>query len=99
MFKLIKLAIYGLLGYALYEFFRGISTQTVAPEPQMQPQAAESRPQTRNTGKPRARGGNSRRPKAANAQWTGPGEGQEVKTEEASGEGAPHKVGRGVVSR
>ena len=99
MFKLIKLAIYGLLGYALYEFFRGISTQSITPQPQSQPQSADSAAEQRDTGKSRARGGNSRRSKAANAQWSGPGEGQEVKTEEASGEGVPHKVGRGVVSR
>lgn len=95
MFKLIKLAVYGLLGYALYEFFRGISSESVAP--QAQP-ASPSR-QSPNAGKTRTRAGNSRRSKAGNAQWSGPGEGREVKTEEASGEGAQHKVGRGVVSR
>lgn len=93
MFKLIKLAIYGLLGYALYEFFRGISTESV--ERQMQGAGGTSR----NEGQGQSRGGDSRGAKAANAQWSGPGEGQQVNTEEASGVGAPHKVGRGVVSR
>lgn len=95
MFKLIKLAIYGLLGYALYEFFRGISTETVAG----QMQGGGTGSQSRSEGQGQSRGGNSRGAKAANAQWSGPGEGQQVNTEEASGEGAPHKVGRGVVSR
>lgn len=98
MFKLIKLAIYGLLGYALYEFFRGISTETVAR--QMEGAGAGGQPRNEgNEGQAQSRGGDSRGAKAANAQWSGPGEGQEVKTEEASGIGAPHKVGRGVVSR
>ena len=95
MFKLIKLAIYGLLGYALYEFFRGISTESVA----RQMEGAGAGGQSRNEGQAQSRGGDSRGAKAANAQWSGPGEGQEVKTEEASGTGAPHIVGRGVVSR
>ncbi|HEX5244740.1 MAG TPA: hypothetical protein VFW23_15865 [Tepidisphaeraceae bacterium] len=95
MFKLIKLAIYGLLGYALYEFFRGISTESAA----RQMQGAGAGGESHNEGEAQSGGGNSRGAKAANAQWSGPGEGQEVKTEEASGVGAPHKVGRGVVSR
>ena len=98
MFKLIKLAIYGLLGYALYEFFRGISTESVAR--QMEGAGAGGHPRNEgNEGQAQSRGGDSRGAKAANAQWSGPGEGQEGPPDEARGIGAHHKVGRGVVSR
>ena len=86
MFKLIKLAFYGLIGYALYEFIRGL----------MQ---GESAMQAVGIGQGGSRelnraleGGASRM-----QNMTGPARGQTVTTDEPSGESVPHVVGRGVI--
>jgi hypothetical protein len=80
MFGLLKLLAYGLLGYALYEFFRGMS----------------------DTGGGGGGGegemGRNFRNEASRANMTGPGEGQDVMTQDDSGESVRHRVGRGVVS-
>jgi hypothetical protein len=80
MFRLLKLLAYGLLGYALYEFFRGLS---------------EGAPGGRGD----EEGGMRRefREQPARANITGPGEGQDVTTQEDTGESVRHRVGRGVV--
>lgn len=84
MFRLIKLAIYGILGYALYEFVRGV----------MQTQQMSGQGGGNNRALDRALDSGSSR-----QNLTGAGEGQRVVTAESSGESAPHVVGRGVVSR
>jgi hypothetical protein len=92
MFRLIKLAIYGLLGYAIYEFIRGMA----------QGQGAA---QAMGMGAQQGRGGGSRdRNRALNdapgrSNMTGPAEGERVVSQEPSGESVPHMVGRGVVHR
>jgi hypothetical protein len=81
MFGLLKLLAYGLLGYALYEFFRGMS----------------------DTGGGGGGGGEGEmgrnfRNESSRANMTGPGEGEDVMTQDDSGESVRHRVGRGVVS-
>lgn len=92
MLRLIKLAIYGLLGYAIYEFVRGVSQSKVAT------QAAST------AGKRRQSSGSRDLNRALNedpgrANMTGPARGERVMSQEPSGESAPHMVGRGVVHR
>ena len=92
MFKLIKLALYGLIGYALYEFLRGLR---------------EGESVLQGGGMERRQGGGRELDSALEGEgtpgraqnMTGPGRGQTVTTEEASGESVPHVVGRGVVRR
>lgn len=90
MFKLIKLALYGLVGYALYEFMRGM----------MQGEAALQA--TRQGGES---GGGREFDRALEGDtgrmqnMTGPARGQAVTTSEPSGESVTHRVGRGVVQR
>lgn len=88
MFRLMKLAIYGLLGYAIYEFVRGIT----------QGRGAEA------LGMGGGQGGSRELNRALNedpvrSNMTGPARGQRVVSEEPSGESVPHMVGRGVVRR
>jgi hypothetical protein len=84
MFRLIKLAIYGLLGYALYEFVRGL---TEGPEHAAgQPRGSASRQRSLDEDSGRQ-------------NMTGPSRGRKVTTNEPSGESVSHVVGRGVVSR
>jgi len=89
MFRLIKLAVYALIGYALYEFFRGLST--TAP--------AGAAAQGRQGGPPREQQGERGESGSGNMQFSGPGQGRREKSEESSGEAVPHIVGRGVVQR
>lgn len=89
MFRLIKMAIYGLVGYAVYEFLRGL----------MQ---GEDVRQAAGIGQ--RQGGSRELNEAldrdpARTNMTGPGRGERVMTAEASGESVPHVVGRGVVQR
>ena len=90
MFKLIKLAVYGLIGYGLYQFIRGLTE-------------GESALQAAGLGEG-GRGGRSRDLNRAlddstsgRMNMTGPGAGARVTTNEASGGAIPHTVGRGVV--
>lgn len=92
MLRLIKLAIYGLLGYAIYEFIRGVSQSKAAT------QGAST------AGKRRQSSGSRDLNRALNedpgrANMTGPARGERVMSQEPSGESAPHVVGRGVVHR
>ena len=93
MFRLIKLAVYALIGYALYEFFRGMSTTAAAGAG-----AQGSRGAGRGGAgqEQQGEGGNSG---AGNMQFSGPGEGRREQSEDPSGEAVPHIVGRGVVQR
>lgn len=88
MFRLIKLVVLGLLGYAIYEFFRGLSGVQTSP--------SNHRQNTRS-----GRAGNQPAPHlgSGNQQFSGPGEGKRVETEETTGTSSPHFVGRGVVHR
>lgn len=92
MFRLMKLAIYGLLGYAIYEFVRGM-TQS--------PGVAQA---TGMGGPQRQTGGSRELNRALNedpsrSNMTGPARGERVMSQEPSGESVPHVVGRGVVHR
>jgi hypothetical protein len=88
MFRLMKLAVMALLGYAIYEFFRGLVGYEMAQ-------------QSGQGGGQRSGGGQQEQTHlgSGNMQFSGPGEGQRVETEEASGTTTPHYVGRGVVQR
>lgn len=91
MFRLIKLAIYGLLGYAIYEFVRGMMQgQDIA--------------QAMGMGGQQGRGGSRELNRALSedpgrSNMTGPARGERVMSQEPSGESVPHMVGRGVVRR
>jgi hypothetical protein len=92
MLRLIKLAIYGLLGYAIYEFVRGMSQrQGIAGAAGMgrgQSRDARSRDLDRALSEDPGR-----------ANMTGPARGERVVSQEPCGESVPHMVGRGVVHR
>jgi hypothetical protein len=96
MFRLMKLAIYGLLGYAIYEFIRGLMHgESVA-------QAAGMGGMTGGQGQ--GQGGSRELNQALDSgssrmNMTGPARGERVMSEEPSGESVPHMVGRGVVRR
>ena len=91
MFRLLKLAAYGLLGYVIFEFIRGafggeIQQMVGRFQEQMQGGSgggAESDNFTRDS---------------ARANMTGPGEGQMQDTQDSDGGSVRHAVGRGVVS-
>jgi hypothetical protein len=82
MFKLIRLAIYGLVGYAIYQFVMDvIHTEEESKTPQ------------RGRGKSGGRAGNARLTGAKR----GGGSGKSVATEDSDGASTRHRVGRGVV--
>jgi hypothetical protein len=85
MFRLIKLAIYGVLGYAIYEFARGLM-------------AGDAGSQRGSAGKQGSKALNQALDRGGNrVNMTGPGRGERVDTAEPTGESVPHVVGRGVV--
>jgi hypothetical protein len=90
MFRLIKLAIYGLLGYAIYEFIRGMTQGETSGQAAGPGRSAGSGSRDLNEA---LNSGSSRE------NLTGPGVGQEVRTIEPSGESVSHRVGRGVVHK
>jgi hypothetical protein len=81
MFRLIKLAAYGLVGYALFEFFRGLSSDESRPRPRFAPDQPERKRQS----------------SGPVAGLTGSGQGEVTETQSADGGNARHVVGRGVV--
>lgn len=83
MFKLIKLAIYAFLGYAIYELYQGMMAEQETRSSQGGGQRSGSR-------------GSSRR--SSGSRMTGGGPGRQELTEESRGTSASHQVGRGVVS-
>ena len=91
MFRLIKLAIYGLLGYAIYEFIRGMTEGEGAIERQQG--------QGRGPGRGARELGRAMDRDAARTNMTGRGQVERVTSSEPSGESVPHRVGRGVVRR
>ena len=85
MFRLIKLAFYGLIGYALYQLFQGMgggSSQS----------SGAGRGGSRN--RERAMSGDEGRM----GTLTGPGKGERVSTLDSDGGSATHAVGRGVTT-
>lgn len=95
MFRLIKLAFYGILGYILYELFLGI-TQGAE---QQQRQGGQGQGGGRSRG-----GGSPEFQRAANEdpgrmRMSGQGRGQDVETQDATGASSHHRVGRGVVQQ
>jgi len=87
MFRLIKLAAYALLGYALYEFFRGLSHERN--REQASPQGQGNR-HLRNA---------LNRDPSHNPGLTGEGRGTAVATHDSTGGSARHVVGRGAAGR
>ncbi len=83
MFKLIKLAIYAMIGYAIYEMFQGMKQQ----------QGGAGEPSSGGFGG-EAFGGEDR-----GAAITGPGEGVTETAKDFGGGAMRHTVGRGVVRR
>ena len=94
MFRLLKLAAYGLLGYAIYEFVRGVLHGVERAEAAAG-NALRGQSQSGGGGGGGAGGGSE----GARMNMTGPGEGVPVATQEADGGSISHRVGRGVVSR
>jgi hypothetical protein len=85
MFKLIKLAIYGFLGYTIYQMYQGMSH-------------GGGSGIGGQMGRSMGQGGNfGRNPSAGNL--TGAGEGMPESSLEPTGMSSNHRVGRGVVSR
>jgi hypothetical protein len=89
MFRLIRLAIYGILGYFFYEFVRGM----------MEEQESGGQGIGNDQGR-----GNRTLDRALDEgstpeNITGSREGERVVTGGLRGESVPHMVGRGVVSR
>jgi hypothetical protein len=89
MFRLIKLLAYALFGYALYEFFRGMSDTGGGGGGGQRPMGGQ------RSGGGQAMSGADR----GEGQITGPGEGRPEATLESDGGSVRHRVGRGVVSR
>ena len=83
MFRLIKLAIYAMVGYALYEVFQGLTSESHV-------SAAGRR---RNLGRALDETGGRME------TLTGRGGGMREDTLEPDGGSVPHRVGRGVVTR
>ena len=83
MFRLMKLAAYALFGYALYEFFRGMSADMGG--------ESGGRSMGQQSGRAMAGGG------SGEGQLTGPGEGRDEATMDSDGGTVRHRVGRGVI--
>ena len=85
MFRLIKLALYAFVGYALYELFQGM--------------IAQSRRSGGGGGDGGAnRGTSSARSAGSGQNLTGAGRGRTEETLDSDGGSVRHKVGRGVIS-
>lgn len=88
MFRLMKLLAYALFGYALYEFFRGMSAS----------EGGGAGGQGMMGG---SQGGGMRAMRGADrgeGQISGPGEGRDEATLDSDGGSVRHRVGRGVIS-
>ena len=90
MFRLLKLAAYALFGYALYEFFRGMTAEGGAGG------GGGGGGQARMGGGQRA-GRAMRGSERGEGQITGPGEGRPEATLESDGGSVRRRVGRGAV--
>lgn len=95
MFRLLKLAAYGLLGYAIYEFVRGVLYGVERAEA-----AAANRSSAQGQSGGNAGGiGGGLGDQGARQNMTGPAEGTTVASQESDGGSVAHRVGRGVVAR
>ena len=88
MFKLIKLAMYALVGYVLYELYQGMTADDGAG-----PRSNGARSGGRRQMGAQMRSGGQRR-----QSLTGAGEGRAEQTLDNDGGSVPHRVGRGVTS-
>lgn len=89
MFRLLKLAAMGLVGYAIYEFIQGLISET--------PQGFGQRKGM--TGMAREAGAEARQQlqhSIPSSGLTGPGQGRVVETTDAGGTSVRHRVGRGA---
>ena len=84
MFRLIKLAFYGLVGYMLYELYQGMSSGGGRFSGPVNTRRDLNRAANQNTGRMQT--------------LTGEGIGRDESTADASGTSATHAVGRGVTS-
>jgi hypothetical protein len=90
MFRLIKLAMLALFGYAVYEFVRGMLQDT-----QLGARMNEAIGQLSGQGEQGGGGGGG---EPGRYQMSGGGQGHEESTLERDGGTVRHKVGRGVIS-
>jgi hypothetical protein len=91
MFRLIKLAMLALFGYAAFEFVRGILQDT-----SLGARMNDAVGQLTGQGQQGGGGGSSGEP--GQYQMSGGGRGEEESTLERDGGSVRHKVGRGVIS-
>ena len=91
MFRLIKLAFYALVGYALYELYQGMMSEQAnrAGGMRMGGGMSGGGSQSRSFGDATA---------TAIHNLTGSGEGQREETQDFDGGSVGHRVGRGVTS-
>jgi hypothetical protein len=95
MFRLIKLAMLALFGYAVYEFFRGMLQDTQLGA-RMNEALGQITGQGQQGGGGGGGGGSSGEP--GRYQMSGGGQGQQESTLERDGGSVRHQVGRGVIS-
>jgi hypothetical protein len=91
--SIIKLAVYGGIGYLIYQNFFNEGAVSA-------PAGEGSGRQGQRTGGGGARGQMQRRPQAAGRSsqgLTGPGKGMNVPVQDSGGAATTHRVGRGVV--
>ena len=88
MFRLIKLAIYAVAGYALYQFYLGMTEQGGQFAGSFGGQQGGNQDQ-----------GDQNFGDVGGARMTGGGEGMQMQTEEPSGLSVSNRVGRGVIPR
>ena len=105
MLGMLKLAAYGLLGYAMYEFCRGVMNAETAMGSSGSSQGG-GQGSGQGGGMRRMQGGGSRQGSGAEgnmhreadrANMTGPGRGVREATQNPDGGSVAHTVGRGVV--
>ena len=94
MFRLIKLAMLALFGYAAFEFFRGMLQDTQLGARMNDALGQFAGGQQRGAGGGSFGGGGE----AGSYNMTGGGSGQEENTLERDGGSVRHQVGRGVIS-
>ena len=87
MFRLIKLAMYALIGYVLYELYQGMTSEPAGAG--QRGGAAAGR---------RQMAGSTRQRGFRDQTMTGAGEGRTEQTLNPDGGSIPHRVGRGVTT-
>lgn len=98
MFRMIRLLALGLVGYMVYEFVQGLSHGRFHTAARLAGGSGRGANRSGDQNRGDMTDGNmSRGVRPGVGTMTGPGEGQRVQTEDASGTGGSHVVGRGVV--